>query len=334
MAMVPSRAQTKVVGIGLIGTGDIIRRGFVAAVRETAGAKVTAVLSNSLSRSESFAREIDCAEAYQDLTAFLRSPNVQAVILATPDAAHERQVIEAAAAGVHVLCSKPMTSTYAGCLRMMDAVSKSGIVFAMSHPLRTHNAFRRIREIIASGRLGKVRLVRALWTRLRLPSDELWRTDPRQTHFWALGRHGFHLVDLSRWYFGDPVEVQVRISNPRYGGPNDELSLVVLTYPDGLVVEIVVSILFKGGNSLEIYGEEGVLLAKNIFQYSLERSPITLDGDPIFYDPNNVFAEQVENFVSVIQGGGSLISGIEDGMRSVKIVERALEAARSGENRI
>ena len=113
-----------------------------------------------------------------------------------------------------------------------------------------------------------------------------------------------------------------------------ELAVVVLTYPDGLVVEIVVSILFKGGNSLEIYGEEGVLLAQNIFQYSLERSPITLDGAPLLYDPNDTFAEQVENFIRVIQGGESLISGIEDGLQGVKIIERALEAARLGGTRI
>lgn len=316
------------IDFGLVGTGDIMRRGFIPAVKQVAGTRITAVLSSSRARAQTLASEVGGARVYDDLGAFLTESGVRAVILATPDAAHEKQVVDAAAAGVHVLCSKPMAPTHAACLRMADAAATAGIVLAMSHPLRSHNAFKRIRSIVVGGELGKIRYARALWTRLRRPADELWRTDARQTRFWALGRHGAHLVDLARWLFGEPVEICAKISNPREGGPNDELAILLLTFPDGLIFEIAVSILFAGGNSLEIYGESGALQAKDVFQYSERVSPITIGDRVVEYEPNDPFVEQMANFVAAIRDGESPVSGASDGVRCVEIMERALRASQ------
>lgn len=324
----PGRAAVTPIDIGLIGTGDIMRRGFIPAVRQIAGTRITAVLSSSRGRAETLAGEVGSARAYDDLGVFLATSGIRAVILATPDAAHEQQVIEAAKAGVHVLCSKPMAPTSAACVRMVDAAAAAGIVLAMSHPLRSHNAFKQIRNIVASGELGRIRYVRALWTRLRNPADELWRMDAQQTRFWALGRHGAHLVDLARWLFGEPAEIRAKISNPREGGPNDELAILHLTFPDGLVFEITVSILFAGGNSLEMYGESSVLRANDIFQYSARISPMTIGDRVVGYEPNDPFAEQVANFVAAIREGELLISPAWDGVRCVEIMEHALRSSQ------
>jgi len=305
-----------------------MRRGFVPAIKRSGIARIGAVLSSDLGRARILAAKAECEEAYADLGEFLKSPNVEAVVLATPDDAHERQVIASAEANVHVLCSKPMGATYRACLNMQDAVSSAGIVFAMSFPLRSHSAFKTIREIVSTGRLGRIRYLRALWTRLRLPSDETWRTDARQTQFWAMGRHGAHLVDLARWLFGEPDEVRAVISNPRDGGANDELAVLLLTFPGGLVFEIGVSILFGGGNSLDIFGEETSLHAKNIFQYSDRPSPISVGNEQVEYEPNDPFAEQIENFVAAIRGEQHPVSSLSDGVRCVRIMESAIASAR------
>lgn len=316
------------IGIGLVGTGDIMRRGFVPAIKRSRSARIAAVLSRDLSRARALAREAECGEAYTDLREFLNSASVDAVVLASPDAAHEEQVVAAAAANVHVLCSKPMGATLRACLNMQEAVSRAGIVFAMSFPLRSHNAFKKIRDVVSSGRLGRIRYVRALWTRLRLPSDETWRTDARQTQFWAMGRHGAHLVDLAQWLFGEPEEVRAVISNPRDSGANDELAILLLTFASGLVFEIGVSILFGGGNSLEIFGDRATLHATNVFHYSDRPSPISIGADSIGYEPNDPFVEQIENLVAAIRGTEQPISGLSDGVRCVRIMESSIAAAR------
>ena len=65
---------------------------------------------------------------------------------------------------------------------------------------------------------------------------------------------------------------------------------------------------------------------RDIFQYSKNRSLIQINGKPILYEPNDTFEELVSNFVNAIQAGERPISGIEDGVQTVWIMEQAIEA--------
>src|SRR5437763_16815275 len=84
------------------------------AVQATEGAQLVAVLSRDARRGAAFAQRHAIPAVYDDLAALLRSPHVDAVIVATPDATHEPPVIAAAQAGKHILCEKPMPPTVAG----------------------------------------------------------------------------------------------------------------------------------------------------------------------------------------------------------------------------
>ena len=141
------------VGIGILGTGGIVRRSFVPAVKATPGARLIGVLSRDRQRARAFADQVGIPEAYDDLAALLGNPDVHAVIIATPDALHEPQAIAAAEAGV---------------------------IFAMGYSLRFLNHIRMIRDLARGGRVGRVRYARALWTSKTAASQETWRTDPAQ----------------------------------------------------------------------------------------------------------------------------------------------------------
>src|SRR5438132_2707325 len=98
-------------GIALLGTGSIADHAFAPAVQATEGAQLVAVLSRDPRRGAAFAQRHAIPAVYDDLATLLRSPQVDAVIVATPDATHEPQVIAAAQAGKHILCEKPMTTS-------------------------------------------------------------------------------------------------------------------------------------------------------------------------------------------------------------------------------
>src|SRR5215472_10564746 len=123
-------------GIALLGTGTIANHAFAPAVQATDGAQLVAVLSRDQRRGAAFAQRHGIPAVYDDLATLLRSPQVDAVIVATPDATHEPQVIAAAQAGKHILCEKPMTTTVAGCQRMAEVIRASGITFAMGYTWR------------------------------------------------------------------------------------------------------------------------------------------------------------------------------------------------------
>jgi len=133
---------------------------------------------------------------------------------------------------------------------------------------------------------------------------------------------GTHLVDLYRWYFGEPSYVKGNITRPRDGGPNDELSTVILTFPTGVVAELTVSVLFPPGNSLEIYGEEGALLARDVLGYGAT-SQVTVKGEPLPLDANDPFTDEVADFVRAIRTGAPPVTGLDDGVRNVEIMAAA-----------
>jgi predicted dehydrogenase len=176
-------------GIALLGTGSIADQAFAPAVQATAGAQLVAVLSRDQHRGAAFAQRHAIPEVYDDLATLLRSPQVDAVIVATPDATHEPQVIAAAQAGKHVLCEKPMTTTVAGCQRMAAVIRASGMTFAMGYTWRFNQGARTIKALIDAGTIGQVRYARGLLsTQAQDPAG--WRAQQAEARYWALSGVG------------------------------------------------------------------------------------------------------------------------------------------------
>ena len=172
-------------GIALLGTGSIADHAFAPAVQATDGAQLVAVLSRDPRRGAAFAQRHAIPAVYDDLTSLLRSPQVDAVIVATPDATHEPQVIAAAQAGKHILCEKPMTTTVAGCQRMAEVIRASGITFAMGYTWRFNAGARTIKALLEAGAIGPVRYARGfLSTQAQDPTG--WRAQHAEARYWAL----------------------------------------------------------------------------------------------------------------------------------------------------
>jgi predicted dehydrogenase len=218
---------------------------------------------------------------------------------------------------------------------MAEVVRRAGVTFAMGYTWRFLNGLRKVREIVHSGQLGTVRFARALCTSLTPASQEVWRIDPVRASSWAMSRTGTHGLDLYRWYFGEPTDVKAAVVSPRDGG-NDELAVVILTFPDGLVAELVVSVLFPG-NSIEVYGDKGTLVGQNPFRHGQVPDPsvpgailseagkFRLNGEPVTYEQADAFAAEVADFVNAVRTGQPPTTGLEDGLRNMEIMERVVQ---------
>jgi 1,5-anhydro-D-fructose reductase (1,5-anhydro-D-mannitol-forming) len=311
-------------GIALLGTGNIAQRAFVPAVQAVDGARLVAVLSRDKARGAVFAQQYGIPEVYDNLDALLRSPRVDAVIVASPDAMHESQVIATVQAGKHVLCEKPMTTTYAGCQRMAEAIRARGITFAMGYNNRFNSGLQRIKAMLDEGQIGQVRYARAFLT-AAAQDPQGWRAHSEQSRYWALSAVGTHVIDLWRCYFGEPTSIGGGLASPVYQSPNDEVSILVLDYPGRLLAELAVAAVFRGGNRLELYGAEGAIVADGVVG-SRQGGTITCKGEVIPYQSTNAFMEEVADFIEAIQHQREPRATLEDGLRNVYI----MEAARDG----
>jgi predicted dehydrogenase len=310
-------------GIALLGTGGIAQHAFVPAVHAVDEARLVAVLSRDKARGAAFAQQHGIPEVYDNLDALLRSPQVDAVIVATPDAMHEPQVIAAVQAGKHVLCEKPMTTTYAGCQRMAVAIRASGVTFAMGYNNRFNTGLQHIKALLEAQAIGSVRYARALLT-AQAQDPQGWRAHSEQAHYWALSAVGTHLIDVWRWYFGEPASVGGGLASPVYQSPNDEVTILVFDYPGRLLAEFAVAAVFRGGNRLELYGEDGAIIGEDVFG-SRPRGRITCQGREVTYQPVNPFVEEVADFVQAIQQQREPRVTLADGLHYVSIMETARE---------
>ena len=186
------------------------------------------------------------AVANTDLAAFLATPGMEAVYVATPNHLHRPLVEAAARAGKHVLCEKPMATTLADAEAMVAACAAAGVRYATAFDQRFQAYHRRLRGLIRDGRLGEVTAVRihyACWT----PADwsppttvgthDNWRVDPARAGggaFIDLAPHGLDLVQV---LLGEPLEEVTCLFQRRvHGYPVDDGAALVGRFRSGALL--------------------------------------------------------------------------------------------------
>src|SRR6266508_1896419 len=125
------------VGWGIVGLGGIAER-VARAIGAAEGATLAAVCSRTAERAETFAREFGAARSYSDYSAFLSDEAVSLVYIATPNALHAHQTIEALGAGKHVLVEKPMALTVEDAERRVETARSRGLRLGVGFHLRHH----------------------------------------------------------------------------------------------------------------------------------------------------------------------------------------------------
>ena len=164
--------------------------------------KITAAADQRAEALEKF-RLAYKGEAYSTVEDLCRSPNVDAVYIATPNTLHAEHAITAAKHGKHIIVEKPMAMTLAECHAMNEAAEKHGVKLLCGHTHSFDPPVRKIREIVKSGELGRLRMINA-WNF----NEFMYR--PRMKHELAMSRgivlnQGPHHVDIVRLIGGGLV---------------------------------------------------------------------------------------------------------------------------------
>lgn len=113
-------------------------------------------------------KKLPAAEKFRDYREMLDSPDIDAVIIATPEHQHARMVIDAVNSGKHVYCEKPMTKTFEEITLVEDAVRKSGMVYQLGHQNRQVESHIKAREMIGKNILGRITLIETTTNRNNL----------------------------------------------------------------------------------------------------------------------------------------------------------------------
>jgi len=145
-------------------------------------------------------------DRYTDYRKMLERKDLDAVVVATPDFAHTKTVLDALSAGKHVLCEKPMTTSTIEADQIVDAVKKSNLKLQVAYNHRWLSSYYEAKMQILNGQIGKPLMAYARKNDTIFVSTEMinWASKTTSTFFLSA-----HDVDLVRWYFdSEPVEAR------------------------------------------------------------------------------------------------------------------------------
>jgi predicted dehydrogenase len=210
--------------VAVVGTG-FGSRVHVPALR-AAGFDVLAVVGRDEERTARRAKRLDVPMALTSVADALARPELDAVSVATPPAAHAPITVRACRAGKHVLCEKPFALDAGEAVAMLDAAHAAGVVHMVGHEFRWAPERAVMVRAIATGLIGEPRTFSLVSyvpfvadTATRLPD---WWFDTAQGGGW-LGASGSHLVDQLRTWLGEVASVSAALSavSARAGGIDD-----------------------------------------------------------------------------------------------------------------
>jgi predicted dehydrogenase len=286
-------------------------------------------------RGAGLARALDAG--YADTVDELLAWGPDAVIVTSENARHREYVELAAAAGVHVLCEKPLATSWQDGLAIRDAVDRAGVLLMMAFPVRFASAFDRLRATRGSGALGRVFSVRGANNGM-LPLARDWFTDARLSGGGALVDHVVHVADLIDGLTGAaPVSVTAVANRVLHAGrANAETAgLVTITYDDGTIAAVDCSWSRPdtspvwGGLTLDVAGTGGTVSVD--FFGAAARGLDAVGGRPIElrYGPDHDLP-MLRTFLAAVASGEQPQPDVGVGLRTLSIVLAAQESVRTG----
>jgi predicted dehydrogenase len=207
---------------------------------------------------------------------------------------------------------------------MAEAVRASGVTFAMGFDNRFNQGLARIRELIGAGEIGPVRYAHThLTTAVSDPKN--WRAAGDQSRYWAMSASGTHVIDIYRWYFGEPAKVAGFYSAPVFGSEKDEIAMMVLDYPGRLMAHLTVAAVLPEGNRIELHGEKGTIVGERCFGRTNRQAFLTVNGRRMTVDQADPFVGELRDFVDAIREKRPPLAGLDDGVENVALMDRAWE---------
>jgi predicted dehydrogenase len=240
---------------GLLAPGRITRK-FAAALQQAEGAALAAVGSRDADRAAAFARDfgIPPAHAHGSYEALAADPDVDAVYIGSPHAGHHAHTLLCLAHGKHVLCEKPLALNAAQGQEMVVAARGAGLVLMEAVWTRFLPSIVRLRELVAEGRIGQVRLVTADFG-FRAPFDPASRLFAPELGGGALLDVGIYPLTLASMLCGAPVEIQATANL----GPTgvDQETAVLLRHARGELALLAASLRVDTPREAHVLGTKG-----------------------------------------------------------------------------
>jgi 1,5-anhydro-D-fructose reductase (1,5-anhydro-D-mannitol-forming) len=262
-----------------------------------------------------------CERAGLDLV----DDGAEGVLIATPNHVHAENAIAAAAAGRHVFVEKPIADTIESAERIRDACVDAGVVLMVGHAFRRLGAARRAKELV--GELGTVVLAEANFSLPGKLPPSAWRAQRARNPGGPIMQLGIHHVDTLAYLLGPVARTTGRFAHVHTDAEIDDVGVATLEFESGALGVVTGSYVSPHTFSLRLLGSDGVL----DYRADLgavwpdatrvdEVSTLTLNGEPVDFEPRDMLAEELAEFAAAARGEAVVETGAAEGIAALRVI--------------
>ncbi len=321
--------------IGIIGAGRIGKLHAANLVNRVANAEVAAISDVFLPAAEELAAKLGVKVATQDYHDLLNDPSIDAVFICSSTDTHSPISIEAAKAGKHIFCEKPIDHDLSKIEAVLKAVKEAGVKYQVGFNRRFDRNFKHVRDVVASGGIGDVQIVKVTSRDPAAPPISYVKVSGGI--FVDMTIHDF---DMVRYLSGSEVdEVSVFgacLVDPEIGKAGDvDTCIISLRFKNGAlgVIDNSRQAVYGYDQRIEVFGSKGMISAEN--ETANNTTWYTAEGvtkeKPLWFfleRYNDAFIQEESDFVEACLTGKETPVGSFDGLQPVKI---AIAAKKSWE---
>ena len=321
--------------VGIVGTG------FMGATHAAGWANTPATIAGFVTKDLPSGERLVAkygGRIYDDLAAMLA--DVDVVDVCAPTHRHHEIVLAAAAAGLDILCEKPLARTLSQAQEMIAACDSAGVKLMVAHVVRFFPEYAAAREQVASGAIGRpavVRLRRGSFQPKKATDN--WFLDQKKSGGVTLDLM-IHDLDYARWVAGEVVRVYARKISSSHEGAKTDHVLAILTHQSGAISHVEGSWaypepMFRTG--LEIAGDNGWIqfdseqaaaIGSHLHRGDESAPDVALPGSPVAEDP---YTTEIKAFYNSLTHDTPIPVSGTDGLAALQIALAAIESAETGQ---
>jgi predicted dehydrogenase len=322
----------------MLGAANIGVRKVIPAMQRGARSQVVAIASRNLAKAQAAARELGISRAYGSYEELLDDPDVEAVYNPLPNHLHVPWTIRAAEAGKHVLCEKPIALSASEARQLLDVRARTGVHIGEAFMVRNHPQWLAVKELVASGRIGELRVVAGHFAYFRRDP-----ADVRSVPEWGGGGLmdvGCYPITMTRWLYGEEPEAVIGIVDRDPELRVDRIATGLMRFPSGGQATFTCAMQLAHYQRMQLHGTQGRIEVQIPFNAPNDR-PCRIfvdDGrelgdrsaETIEFPVVDQYTLQGDNFSAAIRGERDVPVGVEDAVANMAVIDAVFRSAESG----
>ena len=324
------------VRFGIVGFGLHAVRRLMPGFALAKNCQVTALSRRNQTEAHEAAKRHHIGHVFASTAELCRSPEVDAVLVTTPNSAHLDDVLTSVAAGKPVLCEKPMGMSAEECRRMVEAARQSKVLLGVAHVFRFEESVGRLRERVARGEIGTPAFARSEFSFMAGPDHgRSWIYDPNIAGGGPIADIGVHSIDSLRYILQDEVvRVSARAISHRQVREIEVAAALTLEFSRGTLGTVLCSFIADYRSPIELIGDAGTLCADDCLSVEkpvileLRRRGATVETETV--SNRLAYALQADAFAAAVEGKAQFPVPGEEGWQNQEILDAAYRSIQSG----